>query len=337
MSNHYPDRAIIGLVPEHIPRPLWSVMIPTYNCAYYLRQTLISVLEQDPGPEIMQIEVVDDCSTRDDPEAVVAEVGHGRVGFYRQPKNIGHTGNFNTCLQRSRGQLIHLLHGDDCVREGFYTTLRHAFEVAPHIGAAFCRDIRMDEHGHWQSISRILQLESGILHDWLETIAVGQRLQAPAMVVRRNVYEHLGGFDRRISYYGEDWEMWVRIAAHYQVWYEVAPLALYRLHSASLSGRTVRTGENGKDLRQAIEINRSHLPPAKASMLTNKAKENFALACLRRARRLLEAGEIQAPLAQVREALRTSRSANVIMQAAFLLAMSTWKSARWVISSTYNK
>jgi glycosyltransferase involved in cell wall biosynthesis len=54
---------------------------PDYNCASYLRETLASVLAQDPGPEHMQIEVIDDCSTKDDPQAVVREMGMGRVSF----------------------------------------------------------------------------------------------------------------------------------------------------------------------------------------------------------------------------------------------------------------
>jgi glycosyltransferase involved in cell wall biosynthesis len=38
-------------------------MIPTYNPrANYLEETLNKVLQQDPGPEQMQIEVVYDCS-----------------------------------------------------------------------------------------------------------------------------------------------------------------------------------------------------------------------------------------------------------------------------------
>ncbi|HZY25562.1 MAG TPA: glycosyltransferase, partial [Bacteroidales bacterium] len=76
-------------------------MIPTYNCAHYLRETIASVLAQDPGPEIMQIEVVDDHSTRDDPEVVVKELAGDRVGFYRQSQNVGYIKNFETCLQRS--------------------------------------------------------------------------------------------------------------------------------------------------------------------------------------------------------------------------------------------
>jgi glycosyltransferase involved in cell wall biosynthesis len=88
--NTLPYRPTITPLPSDELRPLWSVMIPAYNCAQFLRETLQSVLAQDPGPEIMQIEVVDDCSTRDDPEAVVAELGRGRVSFFRQPQNVGH-------------------------------------------------------------------------------------------------------------------------------------------------------------------------------------------------------------------------------------------------------
>jgi glycosyltransferase involved in cell wall biosynthesis len=296
-------------------------MIPTYNCATYLRETLTSVLAQDPGPDTMQIEVIDDCSTQDDPAGVVEELGHGRIVFYRQPRNVGHTNNFNTCLQRSQGRLIHILHGDDYVLDGFYHTMQRHFDETLVIGAAFCRDIHMDEHSHWLSISPLLQLESGILSNWLERIAGGQRLQAPSMVVRREVYERLGGFDRRLSYYAEDWEMWVRIAAHYPVWYEVRPLAVYRIRSNSLSGHSVRTGENGRDYRQAIEINKSHLPAERVVELSNRARENFSLACLRRAHRLRKAGDTRGSMAQMQEAIKSRLSIRVLAGVILLFAM----------------
>jgi hypothetical protein len=276
----------------------------------------------------MQIEVVDDASTRDDPAAVVKEMGAGRVAFHQQPNNVGHCRNFDSCLQRSRGRLIHLLHGDDAVREGFYQKMEHAFVEHPEIGAAFCRYISIDEDGHWQTISPLEQRESGVLSGWLEKIATGQRLQPPAMVVRREVYERLGGFDLRIARYGEDWEMWVRIAARYPVWYEVEPLALYRVHSASLTGSTIRSGENGSELRQVIEINRSHLPEENAQAWTDSARSNFAQACLRRARRMADAGDEQGSLAQIREALKTQRSFAVMAQAARLFALRFWRSVR---------
>ena len=69
-----------------------------YNGLVYLEQTLNSILAQDMGPEIMQIEVVDDVSTEGDVAAIVERVGKGRVGYYRQPVNVGNVRNFETCI-----------------------------------------------------------------------------------------------------------------------------------------------------------------------------------------------------------------------------------------------
>ncbi|MBA2671436.1 MAG: glycosyltransferase, partial [Gemmatimonadetes bacterium] len=259
MSGQSAFHSIIPPVDTGVSRPLWSVMIPTYNCAAYLRQTLESVLVQDPGPERMQIEVVDDCSTLDDPEAVVREVGAGRVAFFRQRQNVGHTANFTTCLQRARGELVHLLHGDDRVRPGFYATMEPPFLHHPEIGAAFCRAVFMDPDGTPQVLGSLEQPESGVLVDWLQRLASGQRIATPSVVVRRSVYERLGGFDRRLSC-TEDWEMWVRIAAHYPVWYEPEALAEYRVKRAgSITGGARGTPELIRDLRRSIEVIRSYL------------------------------------------------------------------------------
>ncbi len=189
MNNQHPYRTNIPPIQDENPRPLWSVMIPNYNSANYLRQTLKSVLDQDLGSDVMQIEVVDDHSTLDNPKAVVEELGGNRVGFYQQPQNLGLVGNFGTCLQRARGHLVHILHSDDYVRDGFYGKMQLLFEENPEIGAGFCRIINMDVNGNWQNISRLEKAESGVLNNWLEQIASGQRIYTPSIVVRRSVYE----------------------------------------------------------------------------------------------------------------------------------------------------
>ena len=112
-------------------RPLWTVIIPTYNCANYLKETLASVLEQDPGEASMEIIVVDDHSTKDDPEAVVKEFGKGRVKFIRQEKNVGKVKNYETGLTISKGIYIHQLHGDDKVLPGFYKEMEAIFNESP--------------------------------------------------------------------------------------------------------------------------------------------------------------------------------------------------------------
>jgi GT2 family glycosyltransferase len=293
-------------------------MVPTYQSSRWLGETLESVLRQDPGASAMQIEVVDDASG-DDPAAVVAAVAGNRVAFSRQPENRGHVATFNECLRRARGRLVHLLHGDDQVRPGFYLSMARAFELRPDAGAAFCRQVHQDGDGRVHGLSPLERAESGVLEGWLETIAEGQRLQAVAMVVRRDVYERLGGFDRRIHAYGEDWEMWVRIAAHYPFWYEPEPLAVYRFHARSLSAGVLRTGRNVRDLSRVIDLNRALLPSGRAAAITRRARSACARAALRRGRRMLKANDFRGPLAQAREAVRCRPTPDVVARAAILV------------------
>jgi GT2 family glycosyltransferase len=311
VSGSAPLREAIPPVGAGAARPLWSVMIPTYNCARYLEETLASVLTQDPGPERMQIEVVDDCSTTDDPEAVVRALGRGRVEFHRQPGNVGHTRNFDTCIRRARGRLVHLLHGDDLVLPGFYRVMEEAFAADPGIGAAFCRVRVVDQDGRTRFEMPALRAESGRVERAPRVMAVEQPVETPAIVVRREVYEALGGFDRRLRSCGEDLEMWVRIAARYPVRYEAEILALYRTHSRSLSGASFRTGQNVRDMRLAIEACRASLPPGEADEVAAEARERAALWALAIAVDAVAARDLATARVQVREALACSRTARV--------------------------
>lgn len=258
MSDRIPLTPPLIAPVASVSRPLWSVMIPTYNCIRFLKDALESVLQQDPGTDKMQIEVVDDFSTDGDVEALVQEVGKGRVLFYRQPENKGSLRNFETCLNHAKGQWVHLLHGDDLVRSGFYKEIQSLFEAHPQTGAAIVKNSYINTQGYEIGIERQIQEEPGIIQNWLETIATRQRLQPPAIVVKREVYEKLGGFFA--VHYGEDWEMYTRIAAHYMVAYSPKYLAKYRVHGENITSQSYSKGQHVKDLNTVINIIQSYLP-----------------------------------------------------------------------------
>jgi GT2 family glycosyltransferase len=311
-------RADIRRVTPDDHRPTWSVMIPTYNCAATLGETLRSVLEQDLGPNQMQIEVVDDSSDRDDPEAIVREVGGGRVTFFRQTENVGHVRNFESCLQRSRGQYVHLLHGDDFVLAGFYDALQKGFESDPSVGAAFCRWMIVDEGGAVQTIAEPRQDHAGELVDALAHLAGEQHIVTPSIAVRRDVYELLGGFDERL-HCAEDWEMWIRIAAQFKVWYEPAVLAAYRRHPQSNTGRHHRLAEELRYTATVIDMVESYLPPDRAKKVALTARRNYARTAVSNARQFAAEGDREAARAHLRLAVELNRSPRILLDAAKLL------------------
>jgi glycosyltransferase involved in cell wall biosynthesis len=312
-------RDAIDPPPSGEQAPFWSVMIPTFNSGDYLSQTLASVLAQDQGPERMQIEVVDDGSDKDDPAEIVAALGNGRVQFTRQKHNVGHIANFHTCIQRARGQVVHLLHGDDLVEPGFYEALEHAFHAVPEIGAAFCRARFIDEDGNDLGLTEQEEEHAGPLPDHLARLAREQRIMTPSVVVRRSAYVELGSFDKRLVC-SEDWEMWVRIAARYPVWYEPRPLAKYRMHLHSNTGRHVRSGDDMAYTRQAIDIFADYLPPATRQAAVPAAKQTYARAALGMADRMLRSGDMPAARAQLWQAIRLDASPRIVYAASKIMA-----------------
>ena len=267
---------VIAPVAAHLQRPQWSVMIPAYNCLRYLAETVESVLAQAPGPERMQIVVVDDSSTDGDVEALVRQVGGNRVGYFRQPQNVGSLRNFETCLNLSLGQWVHILHGDDRVKVGFYAEIENLFAANPEAGAAFtnwCHDDMVFDSGQLVSSSG-----PGIVKDFLVRNAQKLMVQPPAIVVKRLVYEQLGGF--YAVHYGEDWEMWTRIAAHFPVAYSPKCLAYYRyMGNNSITQRSIANGQNVRDIIKVIDIVQEYIPAEHRKMVRKNARLEYAVYC----------------------------------------------------------
>ena len=255
--------------------PRWSVMIPTYNCSKYLKACLESVLIQAKADNEMQIAVIDDFSTDDNIEELVRKIGRGRIEFYRQQQNVGSLRNFETCIKKSRGELIHILHGDDLVKPQFYTEIENLFTKYSSIGAAFTGLSNIDENGDLIEQNTLVRERAGIIENWLMEISKCQLLQTCSIVVKRKVYEELGSFFA--VHYGEDWEMWIRIASRFPVAYTPQNLALYRVHNNNISSRYLSTGQNIKDIKKVIDITQHYLPLEMRKERKAEARRNFAI------------------------------------------------------------
>ena len=189
LRRHSP---VIEEVPAGAHRPFWSVMIPTYNRPQYLREALESVLCQDPGPERMQIEVLDNCSTIGDIERLVQDVGRGRVQYFRQPKPC--SDNANACLGHSRGYWVHVLHDDDMLMPGFYEAYERIVASHPGLVMIAGKVVHSDSRGNWRGILGLDPDESGLAPAFIPSMLYDNQAQFAGLVVRRDAYEQVGGF-----------------------------------------------------------------------------------------------------------------------------------------------
>jgi hypothetical protein len=280
----------IARVDNEERRPAISVVIPTYEPERFLIDAVRSVLAQDPGPAQMQIAIVDDGSARARPAALLAGIAPAnRLEYYEHAERLGLAGNWNRAIAHARGEFIHILHQDDTLHSGFYAALLSGLRKSRRIGMAFCRHAFIDENDRVERISHRERWRAGVLPRWLDRISERQRLQCPAAMVRRDVYETLGGF-RTDLHYALDWEMWVRIAAHYEVWYEPRALANYRRHHGAETARLQAVDGTVADTMAAIAALGVHLPATHRARLQQRAYLRLARVQTKRTAKLLDSG-----------------------------------------------
>jgi glycosyltransferase involved in cell wall biosynthesis len=239
------------------PRPFWSVMIPCFNSAGLLARTLESVLAQDPGPDVMQIEVVDDASTLDDPAAVVEGLAGSRVGYFRQPRNVGASANFTTCVRRSKGQWVHVLHSDDMVMPRYYERYRQQIEACPAARMVAAQTITTDAAERYLGVTQPVETDDGYMRDAAFVIATTNPLRCVSVVIARAAYETAGGFHPGLAH-ANDWEMWTRIASLERVAWVDEPFGLYRSHPDSDTNRLHRSTGYIDDCLVATEAIAGH-------------------------------------------------------------------------------
>jgi glycosyltransferase involved in cell wall biosynthesis len=266
----------------------------------------------------MQIEVVDDCSTDINIQALIRDIGQGRIGYYRQPYNVGSLRNFETCLNLSRGEIIHILHSDDLVHPNFYRSLDGLFRSYPEIGAAFSRFKYIDDRGatlHYQEAEAPVEC---VLENWLQRLAEKQRIQVASIAVKREVYEQLGGFCG--VHYAEDWEMWARIATRYSFGYTPSILASYRKHERSILGKSLTTAQNLRDLEYVIEKIISYLPEEQRINVRKQSRKYSAHDALRTANQLwTKSKNTKGVLAQIRNGWKMHKDTYVLYKTIRLL------------------
>ncbi len=276
-------RPVPAALANEAPRPLWSVLIPTRNSGDYLRITLESVLRQNIPVEDMEIIVMDDCSESEESVRDCLRPWGSRVQLIRHDRNVGKCANYQSGLSASRGRLLHLLHGDDFVYDGFYRSMEACFAAYAAAGAFFCESDYVNAAGQVTGRTGCELPATGIIPAFSELLYVRQRIQTPSIVVRRPVYESLGGFDHRLTAF-EDWEMWFRISLAFPIGFNAEGRAAYRISEGNTSTQSILSGRRTYLLQKTLRIMDDDCPDElrrKLSRQRNREMADYLMNCLK--------------------------------------------------------
>jgi glycosyltransferase involved in cell wall biosynthesis len=110
----------------------FSILIPTYNGAEVIGDTLRSILTQ--SFQNYEIIINDDAST-DNTEDLIKSLNDPRIKFFRNAKNLGYPGNLNSAFQKATGDIVYLMGQDDILAIGALENTYRAFKKDENIGA----------------------------------------------------------------------------------------------------------------------------------------------------------------------------------------------------------
>lgn len=187
------------------------MIIPTYNRRELVQRAIRTVLAQTR--EVEEIVVIDDGSTDGTGEALAQAFGD-RIRCVRQP-NAGVSAARNHGLRIARGRFLALLDSDD---EWLPDKTQRQVEwllERPAFGMVLCDVMRTDAEG--ERIDRFRRREQlPVDGDVLRWVLLNPALAPASAMMRREVYESVGGFDESLPT-GEDLDFHLRVAARWPI------------------------------------------------------------------------------------------------------------------------
>lgn len=221
--------AVIDSRPAPVRGPRVSVIIPTYRRPHLLGAAIQSVLNQTF--QDFEILVVDDHSG-DNTEAVVLAFADPRIRYIAHHTNWRVGAARNTGVLNSNGAFIAFLDDDD---EWQPEKLERQLEIfdrsAPVTGAVYTGFQMIDRVTGKTKLTMRPSKRGHILHELCRDNCVGT---ASTVILRRKCLEDVGLFDETIDF-GEEYDMWIRLAHSFDFAFLPDPLVRYSVHATRLS------------------------------------------------------------------------------------------------------
>ncbi len=240
--------------------PLVSVIVPAFNAARFIEKTLRSVLAQTY--EYFEVIVVDDGSDDQTPALIQAlQQEDTRIRLIRQD-NAGVAAARNKAIQMARGALIASIDADDLwFPQNLEKQVACMLEAGPSVGLVYSWSVDIDEQGRLLGSVHA----SNISGDVFSTLLVHNFLaNASCTLIRRAALEKVGLFNTEFKQQDaqgcEDWDLFLRVAEHYQ--FRVVPefLVGYRKLSQSMSGNRKAMARSLGLIWKAVEQRYPRIP-----------------------------------------------------------------------------
>lgn len=245
-------------------QPLVSVIISCYNHKNFVEHALLSVLKQNY--KNVEIILVDDSSEDGSIEVVKSlKEKYPQIKLILNKVNLGLCKSFNRAFKQSTGSHIVDLAADDYLLPNKITTqLDKFYTLSNDYGVVYSDLIFIDKHGN--ELSGINNDTSFPEGDIFSNVLARHYIYASTMLVKREVYEELKGYDESLAY--EDFDFFIRAARNWKFACLKTPLMAKRELNNSLGKQFFKGNQLGESTLKVCQ---------KAKQMVRNKEERKAL------------------------------------------------------------
>jgi glycosyltransferase involved in cell wall biosynthesis len=275
--------------------PTVSVIVPIYNQAEFIRETIDSVLAQDhPNVELV---LSDDGSTDGTSDILreYAEETPDEVVLVTSERNTGIAGAFNRALAAHSGELVAWLGGDDVMLPGKLSRQVVALQAHPD-AVGCCHDAEVFDSDTGRIYGRFTEVYNGrreVREGGVELLLDPAYLMLPSTMMVRSSALPERGFDPRIRV-SNDWLFDIELFRQGRCIALQDVLARYRRHERNATSQTVDTLEDALIVLALAEARYPELAslirPRRVAAIFGEASRRFGAGDRRGALRYLTAG-----------------------------------------------
>jgi hypothetical protein len=208
-----------------------TVLTAIYRDERYVREAVLSVLGQTYSD--FEYIIVDDHVV-DGSREVVEQIRDPRIRILRTEQNSGHGGALNFGLLFARGEYVARLDADDvCVDARRFEKQIAYLDAHPDVAVVGSQAGYIDAGGRRLKAGEIYRPTTATGVEW--TLMLGCPIvHSTAMYRTRVVRDEMGGYVPGVRF-GEDADLWLRIARHYAIRNLPDRLVDYRVLPTSLT------------------------------------------------------------------------------------------------------
>ena len=222
-----------------------SIVVPCYNQANYLTETVESALQSTY--QHIEVIIVNDGSTDNSKEIAEVLTEKYKNVYLLNQKNSGVTIARNSGIEFSNGKYILPLDGDDLISPNYISEAIKILEARPEVKVVYCQAVKFDESGQkpWK------------LKNFNLNLLARDNMIFVSGIFRKTDCMAVGGFSDDMIMGREDWEFWIKMLKNGG---EVVRLPFvgfyYRLHASS---KRKKTGTSQKKRERIAYLNEKHI------------------------------------------------------------------------------